>query len=137
MLIQNILSFSDFQTYIKNYKYIIINISATWCKPCISLKPQLEKFISVFDDHSYIYLKLDNSIYDEDQEFSNYFNLSKIPYFAFIKDGLIIDSFVSSDFTNVSKRLFENISVQKDEEKKNIDNNFNFIDNNFIENNNF
>jgi len=130
MLIQNIFSYCDFQNYIQNYKYIIVNISATWCKPCISLKPSLEKFISVLDDHSYIYLKLDNSIFDEEKEFSDYFDLSKIPYFAFIKDGIIIDSFVSSDFNVVSKRLFENISVQKDEEKKIIDDNFN-CDNNF------
>jgi thiol-disulfide isomerase/thioredoxin len=122
MLIQNILSFNDFTNYIKKYKYIIINISSTWCKPCIELKPSLEKFIYVIDEHEYIYLKLDNSIYDEDPEFERYFNLVKFPYFAFIKNEIIIDSFISSDFTIVSKRLFENISVQKEEEKTIINN---------------
>ena len=36
----------------------------------------------------------------------------------------MIDSFVSSDFTTVTKRLFENISAQKEEEKKLFNNEF-------------
>ena len=54
----------------------------------------------------YIYLKIDNSIFDEDVEFENFFHLDKIPYFAVIKNGTIVDNFVSGDFNTVSKRLF-------------------------------
>jgi thioredoxin-like negative regulator of GroEL len=113
MLIQNIISYDDFINYIQNYKCIIVNISAIWCKPCIALKPDIEKFISVIDEINIIYLKLDESIYGEDDRFQNFFGMSKIPYFAFIKDSKIIDKFVSGDFNIVSKRLFEHISKEK------------------------
>lgn len=109
MLIQNIKSYEDFQNYITKYKFVIVNISAIWCKPCMAIKPNLEKFISVISDLDIIYLKIDHSVYEEDSDFSTYFNLNKIPYFAFIKEKNIVDSFVSGDFKFVSKRLFDNI----------------------------
>jgi len=118
MLIQNIISFEQFKDYINNYKYIIVNIGATWCKPCIVIKPQIEKFISVIDEMDYIYLKIDNLIFDEDIEFQIFFKLDKIPYFGFIKNGTIIDNFVSGDFNIVSKRLFDKITYEREEDKK-------------------
>jgi thiol-disulfide isomerase/thioredoxin len=124
MLIQNIISFEQFKEYTDKYKYIIVNISASWCKPCIAIKPHIEKFISVIDEMDYIYLKIDNSIFDEDIEFENFFHLDKIPYFAFIKNGTIIDNFVSGDFNTVSKRLFDKITNERNEDRKQY-NNFN------------
>jgi thiol-disulfide isomerase/thioredoxin len=122
MLIQNIISFEQFKEYIENYKYIIVNISAQWCKPCIAIKPHIEKFISVIDESEYIYLKIDNSIYDEDTEFGDFFHLDKIPYFAFIKNGVIIDNFISGDFNIVSQRLFNNITNERNEDKEKYNN---------------
>ena len=122
MIIQNIISFEQFKEYIEKYKYIIINISAQWCKPCISIKPYIEKFISVIDESEYIYLKIDNSIYDENTEFEDFFHLDKIPYFAFIKNGVIIDNFVSGDFNIVSQRLFNIITNERNEDKEKYNN---------------
>ena len=127
MLIKNIITYDDFINNLKKYNLVIVNISASWCRPCIALKPNIEKFLSVIDKENIIYLKLDHSIYEFDVRFETLFNVGKIPYFAFIKDGKLIDSFVSGDFDFVSKRLFENISKEK-----NIDNNIN----NDIDNNN-
>jgi thiol-disulfide isomerase/thioredoxin len=122
MLIQNITSYDDFNHYLKNYKYIIVNISAKWCKPCIALKPLLEKFVTVINEIDFIYLKLDNTIYENEQDFEHFFNLKKIPYFSFIKDSNIVNSFVDSNFTNVSKKLFDFIMIEKENEKKNYEN---------------
>jgi hypothetical protein len=38
-----------------------------------------------------------------------------ILFFAFIKNKLVIDSFVSGDFHIVSKRLFDNIIKEREE----------------------
>lgn len=118
MLIQNIMSYEDFKSYLIKYKYIIVNISAVWCKPCMSLKPHIEKFVSVIEDSDYIYLKLDNAIYDEESEFNKFFNLKKLPYFSYIKDGIIVNSFVSGDFPFVSKKIFDFISKERIENNK-------------------
>jgi thiol-disulfide isomerase/thioredoxin len=107
MLIQNISSYEDFINYLKNYKNIIVNISAPWCKPCMLLKPQLEKFISVVDNNNFIYLKIDHSVYEEESEFQKFFEVKKIPYFAYINNEVIIESFVNGDFPFVSKKIFD------------------------------
>lgn len=123
MLIKNIITYDDFINNLKNYSLVIVNISASWCKPCMLLKPNIEKFVSVIDKENVIYLKIDYSVYEFDSRFENLFNVGKIPYFASIKDGKIEDSFVSGDFNFVSKRLFENIIKEKNiiiEENKNI-----------------
>lgn len=125
MLIQNISSYNDFTNYLEKYKYIIINISAKWCKPCVALKPQIEKFVNVINEDNIIYLKLDNSIYEEDNGFHKFFNLKKIPYFILIKEKKIIESFVSGDFNFVSKKIFDYTTVIKNEEN-NFKNNTDF-----------
>ena len=119
MLIQNVISYEDFSNYMKNYKYVIVNISAPWCKPCVAIKPKIEKFVSVIEESDYIYLKIDNSIYEEDPDFDNYFGLKKIPYFAFIKDNNMIDSFVNGDFDFVSHKIMLFIKAERELEKKN------------------
>jgi len=129
MLIQNIKSYENFETYLQKYKYIIVNISATWCKPCIVLKPHIEKFVTVIDEIEFIYLKLDNNIYDTDNRFDIFFKLKKIPYFCIIQNEKIIDSFVSSDFSFVSKKIYDSVTSKKDEEK--------ILNNTFFKNDDF
>lgn len=118
MLIQNVVSYEDFSNYIKNYKYVIVNISASWCKPCVAIKPKIEKFVSVIDESDYIYLKIDNSVYEEDSDFDNFFSLKKIPYFAFIKNNLMVESFVNGDFDFVSQKIMLFIKNERTLEKK-------------------
>lgn len=116
MLIKNIISYEDFETYMKNYDHIFINISANWCKPCMEIKPLIEKFVAVINEKNVIYLKLNYDLYDYDESFHFYFGVKKIPYFGYIKNGKLINTFGSSDFTFVSKKIFEIITLIKSEE---------------------
>lgn len=113
MLIQSIETYQELQEYLKTYKYIIVNISATWCKPCMELKPLIEKFISVIDNKDYIYLKIDEGDYSSDVQFENLFHMKKIPYFAILKDGTLEDAFVSGNFEFVSTKIFQYIKREK------------------------
>jgi thiol-disulfide isomerase/thioredoxin len=116
MLIKNIISYDDLLNYIKTYKHIFINISANWCKPCNEIKPLIEKFVSVINENNVIYLKLNHTVYDDDDSFNHFFGMKKIPYFGYIKDGELITSFVSGDFPFVSKKIYEYIAIIKSEE---------------------
>lgn len=119
MLIKSIFSYDDFNNYLEKYKYIIVNIGAKWCKPCELIKPQIEKFVNVINEDNVIYLKLDNSIYEDNIKFHRFFNLKKIPYFILIKENNILESFVSGDFNFVSKKIFEYVTNIKNEENIN------------------
>lgn len=120
MLIKKIESYESFEEFTKQYKYLFVNISADWCRPCMAIKPKIEKFISVINESDFIYLLLDNNIYDTDERFHKYFKISQIPYFSFIENKLIKESFVNGDFYFVSKRLLELINYTRENIKKNI-----------------
>lgn len=117
MIIQNVISYDQFINYINKYDNVIVNISATWCKPCNIVKPLIDKFLSVIDDIDFIYLKIDMDIIEEYSEFKKFFEIKKIPYFSFIKKTEIINYFHSSDFNFISKKIFENISKEREIEK--------------------
>lgn len=113
MLIKTVQSYEDFEKYLNKYNYIIVNISASWCKPCIALKPLMDKYINVINENDFIYLKIDHTIYEQDDNFEQYFKMKKIPFFIFIENKKNIDSIVSGDFGIVSKKIFDFIKKNK------------------------
>jgi thiol-disulfide isomerase/thioredoxin len=126
MIIANLTSYEQLIGYIDKYKKIIINISAPWCKPCLAIKPQIEKFVSVIDTSEIIYLKIDYDSYQEDNNLESIFNVKKIPYFAFLQDNSVKDSFVSGDFSFVSKKIFNFIQTTEKVENELTNNIENF-----------
>lgn len=120
MKIENVSSFENLVKYLDSYKYVIINISAPWCKPCKEIKPKIEKFISVIDKNGFIYLKIEHDLYASDERFESLFNVSKIPYFGIIKDKIIQFSMVSGDFIDVSANLHRVITLLEAQEKENF-----------------
>jgi thiol-disulfide isomerase/thioredoxin len=127
MKIENINNYDEFEEYMKNYKFLIINISAPWCKPCKEIKPSIEKFVSVIHKKDFIYLKLDYDTYISYENFELLFKVNKIPYFCIIENKKIIFSIVSGDFLEVSTNLHKHITSCENrllyEEK--LTNNFN------------
>jgi thiol-disulfide isomerase/thioredoxin len=119
MLVEKVSSYKEFLNYLEKYKHVIVNISASWCKPCVAIKPQIEKFVSIINEPDFIYLKIDMSLYEEDFRFQSLFNVSKIPYFSLIKDGKVNDEFVSGDFLHVSKKIFD--FTKQEQFNKNVD----------------
>jgi thiol-disulfide isomerase/thioredoxin len=117
MQIKVIDSFESFEEYLNKYEYIIVNISAIWCKPCIAIKPMMEKYISVINEKEFIYLKIDNSVYETDDRFDDIFHMKKIPYFGMIIKKELIESIVSGDFNIVSKKIYNFV---KDNKKNDI-----------------
>ena len=134
MQIKVINSFETFEDYLNKYEYIIVNISAIWCKPCIAIKPMMEKYISVINEEEFIYLKIDNSVYETDDRFDDIFHMKKIPYFGMIVKKELKESIVSGDFNIVSKKIYNfvkdnknnDVNIINDFDKDNFDNNEDF-----------
>ena len=74
MIIQKIYSYNEFLEYIEKYNHVIIHISASWCKPCISIKPKIENFINSIDKNDCIYLMVDYDVYNEFEELQEILN---------------------------------------------------------------
>ena len=58
-----------------------------------------------------------DDVYEEDPNFDSFFGLKKIPYFAFIKDNSMVDSFVNGDFDFVSKKIILFIKSEREFDK--------------------
>jgi len=129
MQIKVINSFETFEDYLNKYEYIIVNISAIWCKPCVAIKPLMEKYISVINEHQFIYLKIDHDIYEIDDRFDNIFHMKKIPYFGMIINKELKESIVSGDFGIVSKKIYDFIKDNKKNDVEILDNVDNFDNN--------
>ena len=106
-------SWKDFEEYLNKYENVIVNIGASWCKPCIAIKPLIKKFINVIEDHNSIYLTIDHTVYETDDNFDIFFRMKKIPYFIFIKNKNIEEALVCGDFSIVSKKIFDFVSKNK------------------------
>jgi len=68
---------------------VLIDFWATWCGPCKSLGPILEKLAAEFNG-GFLLAKVD---VDKEQQLAGYFQIKSIPTVMLLKDGQIVDGF--------------------------------------------
>ncbi len=106
MLYKDFDHIDELDIYMNDYKYIIINISAAWCKPCKSIAPALEKFIKETKcDENFLFLKCDFDIICEFQSFIDEYQVEKIPYFIFIERGVMTKSCSTSNIESIEDHI--------------------------------
>lgn len=88
-----------------NNDFILINISASWCKPCNNIKEELNEYISNLSIENSVFLKIDYDLIDGNEDFSNYFEISKIPYFFMYKDKSKISEFQTANMDNIRNNI--------------------------------
>ena len=114
-----IISIENFNQFFEIYEnntndFIIINISASWCKPCNEIKEELNEFMNnlINEKLNLVFLKINYDVLEEDQEFQKYFQPNKIPYFYIYKDKILINEFQSANIeiikNNVTSEIFNN-----------------------------
>ena len=68
---------------------VLVDFWATWCGPCKSLGPVLEKLAQEFAG-GFLLAKVD---VDKEQQLAGYFQIKSIPTVMLLKDGQILDGF--------------------------------------------
>ena len=68
---------------------VLVDFWATWCGPCKSLGPVLEKLANEFAG-GFALAKVD---VDKEQQLAGYFQIKSIPTVMLLKDGQIVDGF--------------------------------------------
>jgi thiol-disulfide isomerase/thioredoxin len=88
----------ELDLFMNDHKFIIINVSAAWCKPCKAIAKPLEDFIKkIICDDNFIFLKCDYDFISDNQTFMDEYKVNKIPYFIFIERGVMKKSFVGAN----------------------------------------
>jgi thiol-disulfide isomerase/thioredoxin len=106
MLFKTFENTDELDIYMNDYKFIIINVSAAWCKPCKSIASELEDFIINIkcDDH-FLFLKCDFDIISEFESFIEEYQVEKLPYFIFIERGVMVDSLNGANMENIRNKV--------------------------------
>ena len=125
MKVIEINTYQEYINFINDNNQIILNVSAKWCKPCMTIKNELDIYMKNLNIKNFIFCKIDFDIINENEDFNNYLTIKKIPYFCIIKNKNIENEIVSHKI----KEIFDFIDIY-------IDNNIDNI-NNFELNNDF
>lgn len=68
---------------------VLVDFWATWCEPCKTLGPLLEKLVAEFNG-GFLLAKVD---VDKEQQLAGYFQIKSVPTVMLVKGGQIIDGF--------------------------------------------
>jgi putative thioredoxin len=68
---------------------VLVDFWATWCGPCKTLGPVLEKLAAEFNG-GFLLAKVD---VDKEQQLAGYFQIKSVPTVMLVKDGQIVDGF--------------------------------------------
>ncbi len=114
----------ELDVFMTEHKYIIMNISAAWCKPCKKIAEPMELFIrDLACSSDFVFLKADYDLISDNTTFMEEYKVNKIPYFVFIENGVMKESYIGADMEVLtgmissfvaSKNPPEKISFQED-----------------------
>lgn len=69
---------------------VLVDFSATWCGPCQSMKPILKKIAKNHPEYKIVEMDVDTN------NIPNDLGIDAIPFFLFVKNGIIQDYFVGA-----------------------------------------
>ncbi|CAF3092505.1 unnamed protein product [Rotaria socialis] len=97
-MVQTISSIEDLQTELQNEKnndkLIVLDFFATWCGPCVRVKPKIEDWSNNEFKDSVVFLKCD---VDQAEAVSQEYNIEAMPTFVFFKNGKEIHRVVGAN----------------------------------------
>lgn len=79
----------DFDWQVKQPGVNLVYFWATWCPPCRALAPIMEELANEY--HPYVRILKINA--DETPELLSLYNISGLPTFLIMRDGLLIEQF--------------------------------------------
>ncbi|XP_017075577.2 thioredoxin-2 [Drosophila eugracilis] len=86
-------------------KLVVLDFFATWCGPCKAISPKLADLSTQYAD-SVIVLKVD---VDDCEDIAMEYNVSSMPTFVFIKNGVKVEEFAGANATRLEDVIKANI----------------------------
>lgn len=94
------------QQEIEKAKFAVIDVFATWCGPCMEMKPIFEEVAKRYSTYTFAELNV-----DEARELAIGYGVTSVPTFIFIKEGKVVGKETGympmEDFVEKIKEYFE------------------------------
>ena len=104
MVVQNIHTKPEFDLFIQNTKYVLVDFWAEWCGPCKLMAPVLD---SIAEEHGWLTVLKVNA--DELPNLAKEYDISSIPTLLLFREGSIINYVVGAKPKTFIQRMLENI----------------------------
>jgi thioredoxin 1 len=86
----------ELQLFLKQHPLAIVNFSAPWCSPCLSIDPLYEELVS--QNPKIGFAKVNT---EEDGGISDTYSVNSMPTFLAFRDGNLVDKFTGSKTTGL------------------------------------
>ncbi|KAF8378380.1 hypothetical protein HHK36_029719 [Tetracentron sinense] len=79
---------------------MVIDFTATWCKPCRLMEPAIEEMAAKFTDVGFVKIDV-----DELMEVARAFEVQAMPSFLLIKQGKVVDKVVGTKKDELQRKI--------------------------------
>ncbi len=79
------LSDEDFQSFVEDNERVLVDFWATWCGPCMAVKPTFEDLAEQYGDVNFAKVNI-----EENNMIANRYGIQAIPAFLFFEDGQVV-----------------------------------------------
>ncbi|MFP3871353.1 MAG: thioredoxin [Candidatus Natronoplasma sp.] len=77
---------SDHEEFIDDNKYVVVDLWASWCSPCIQMNPIIEELAENYDGKvRFAKVNIENN-----NEIPSKFGVQSLPSYLFFKDGELV-----------------------------------------------
>lgn len=95
----------NYKEILKSDKLVIIDIYATWCKPCSVIAPILDKLSEEYSEK----VLIGKYNIEDEVELCEKYNILSIPTLLFFRNGEMIDKCIGSFVTSTIREKINNL----------------------------
>jgi thiol-disulfide isomerase/thioredoxin len=106
----------ELKNFLKNNRYVIVKVSATWCGPCKRIQPLVNLLYSKLQNVDLVLVD-----YDEGKDIVSYLRVKSVPYLINYINGTSEDILTSSNKENVIN-FFNSFNKKINSDYKNLNN---------------
>ena len=100
MPVQHIESSKALNDLVRVNPLVVIDFSATWCRPCKEIAPVYDKLSTQFNN--WVFTKVDVDLVQDAAEF---YQVSCMPTFVFIQNGTVVNRVEGANINAVTHNL--------------------------------
>lgn len=97
-------SASEFKESLKHDGLVVVDFFATWCGPCRTIAPTVDKFAEEYP--TALFIKVD---VDELQEVAQEYLVAAMPTFLLFKEAKVVQKVVGANSSALKKAINDNI----------------------------